>query len=310
MTPEALFPQPPVVLTFLAPADRCNQRCPACILDQVGDPVTRFDLEPRHYAHWLEQFVAAGIPILSISFQGYEVTLPRSWPYVEAVFATARRHGLRRSFVTNGMLLHRWTDRIVDLSPARVAVSLDGSSAEVNDRIRGLEGAFDATWRSTRRFLERAPEFRDRLAIVSTLYGQRNFPSLLSMPQLLRDAGVSRWIVSCELRLRQRTVQPSHPTRLLSNWFAELRRAAEAANLRFHVSDEFGLLEGEERVRTQARHLFNLDFLYRLDPTGGVRTGSDVLHTWDDARVRRWNPCTDDAVDVSGHRAASRAFLL
>ena len=303
------FPRPPVVLTFLAPADRCNQRCPDCILDQVGDPVTRFDLEPAHYARFVDQFVAADVPILTISFQGYEVTLPRSWPYVEAVFATTKAHGLRRSFVTNGMLLHRWTDRIDDLDPQRVVVSVDGASAEVNDAIRGISGAFDATFESMRRFLERAPRFQTRLAVVSTVYNEDNFRSLLGMPGVLKNVGISRWIVSCGLTVRKQTAEPGHSTATLSRWFAELRRAAEAAGLDFHVSDEFGLLRAEDRARVKARRIFNLDFLYRLDPTGGIRSGGDILGRWDESRVRRWDPCTDDAVEISGYRASAKRFV-
>ena len=131
---------PPVVLSFLAPAVRCNQRCPACILDQIGEPVSEVGLAPADYGLFVEQFVEAKVPIRSVTFQGYEVTLPASWPYLEVAFAVAREHEVARDFITNGMLLHKWTDRVEALDPQRISVSLDGSDPQTTTRSAGSEG--------------------------------------------------------------------------------------------------------------------------------------------------------------------------
>ena len=302
------FPRPPVALTFIAPAEQCNQRCPACILDQAEEPVSRFDLTPGDYVAFVEHFVNSEVPILTLSFQGYEVTLPRSWPYLESVFSLAKRHRMRRSFVTNGMLLARFADRLDDLSPDRIAVSLDGASPPPNDRLRGLPGAFDATTRSVRRFLRAVPRLRDRVIVLSTLYDEENVRSLIEMPRLLRDMGVSQWMVSSGLQMSQDTAAPAHEIARLRTWFAQLRDAAAEEGVRFHVSDEFGLLEREDREQLSARRVFNLDFLYRLDPTGGIRVGSEILKPWKQSHVRQWHPSSDDAVEVSGYWEAAAAF--
>ena len=203
------YDRPPVEMTFLAPADRCNQSCPACaITEVVGEPVQRFELSPQHYSRFVECFVEAEIPILTVSFQGYEVTLPRSWPYVEAVFRVAQKHGLRRFFVTNGMLLHKWTDRILDLDVGRINVSLDGATSEVNDPIRGLPGAFEATLQSMRTFLSRAPRYRSRLVVGSIVHDETNFRSLFGMPALLRSLGLSRWVLGFGLARIEGRVHP------------------------------------------------------------------------------------------------------
>ena len=112
------FRRPPAILTFVAPARRCNQRCPRCYLTEVShEPVSAIGLSPEDYVRFVSDFVDAAIPILTVNFQGYEVTLPESWPYVEAVFGYAAQHNLPRAFVTNGMLLHKWTDRVLALEP-------------------------------------------------------------------------------------------------------------------------------------------------------------------------------------------------
>ena len=76
----------PVTLTFIAPARNCNQNCPGCAIALRDEPVHEFDLTPEDYVKFASDIYDAGIPIQAISFQGYEVTLPRSWPYLEAVF--------------------------------------------------------------------------------------------------------------------------------------------------------------------------------------------------------------------------------
>ena len=260
---------PPATLTFLAPSERCNQHCPNCYITEVAnEPVQSFDLTPADYALFVKQFVDAGVSILSVKFQGYEVTLPRSWPYLEAVFKLAQEHGIRRGFITNGMLLHRWTDRIRALDPARITISLDGASPEANDPARGLVGAFRATTTSLRRFLESAPEFRDRVSVASVLRGQDNFPSLLEMPRLLRSLGVTRWLVSLELGLSDQTVGPVVSTKDLLLRFAELQRVAEQANIRFHASDEAGSLPSDPTVPVRVHRPPHPRFFYRPRPFG------------------------------------------
>ena len=282
---------PPATLTFLAPSERCNQHCPNCYITDVADePVRSFDLTPADYARFVEQFVAAGVPLLSVKFQGYEVTLPRSWLYLEAVFEVAKRHEIRRGFITNGMLLHRWTARIQALDPARITVSLDGASPETNDPARGLSGAFRATTESLRHFLRDAPEFRDRVAVASVLRERDNFKSLREMPRLLNALGVSRWLVSLELGLSESGVVPTVPTDGVLERFAELQRCAERHRIRFHASDEAGKLPPDQATEVRIHRPPHPRLFYRMDPTGGVQVGDTLFQRFDCKEVLRWRP--------------------
>ena len=292
---------PPVVLTFLAPADRCNQACPECIIHQIGEPVTGWDLAPTDYATLVEELVEDGIPIRGINFQGYEVTLPRSWPYVDAVFKLAKERGIRRSFITNGMLLAKHTESIRQLDPSRISVSLDGADAETNDRFRGIQGAFLSTTRNLERFLTAAPEFLPRLAIASTLHDERNWQSLLRMPSRLEAWGISRWTLSVACRVndgvQQPVLEPSH----YGPWLLALQRAAEAHDVRFYCSDELGLLGDREPANGQSvtrSQLFDPDWIIRVEPTGHVRVGRELLRAWSPAHTRRWIPGRARIADV------------
>ena len=77
---------PAVVLTYLAPAAQCNQRCPRCILELGSNPVRDFSLSPDDFRQFAARFLEVGVPVRTITFQGFEVTLPRSWPYLIPVF--------------------------------------------------------------------------------------------------------------------------------------------------------------------------------------------------------------------------------
>ena len=239
------------------------------------------------------------------TFKATRVTLAPSWPYLEAVFAVGQRHNIRRSFITNGMLLHRYADRVRALDPVRVAVSLDGASPEANDSLRGLPGAFATTVASLEKFLRKAPRMRDRLVVCSCLYTPKNVRSLLDMPRLLARLGVERWALSFELGARGRKVGPVQSAATLRQWIAPLQEAARAEGIQCHVNDEFDFLERDthayERSGITTHRVFNPERLYRLDPLGFVRSGRALLEVWDAASARRWNPRSDNAVEVTGY---------
>ena len=298
-----------ITLTFLAPAERCNQHCPNCYITEVAkEPVQTFDRTPEDYARFVQDFLDVAIPVLSVKFQGYEVTLPRSWAYLEAVFRLAQLHDIRRGFITNGMLLHRWTDRIQALDPARITVSLDGASAAINDRFRGLAGAFEATTTSVRRFLEAAPEFSERLAVASVLRDEDGFRSLLEMPEVLSRLRISRWLVSLELELVSGVVRPRGTLTNVTERFEALQNAAEREGIRFHASDEAGSLPPETAERVQVHRPPTPDLFYRLHPTGGVQIGDEIFQPWSEDQVIQWNPARDNAVDAVGYWKAATAF--
>ena len=289
---------PPVVLTFLAPAERCNQRCPNCYITEVVDePVRSFELSPADYARFFDQFVEAGIPILSTKFQGYEVTLPRSWPYLEAVFQRAQALGVRRTFITNGMLLSRWTKRIRALGVSRLSVSLDGASAEINDRFRGLVGAFAATAKSLARFLDEAPEYADRVAVASVLRDEDgdSFCSLVNMPRLLRTLGVGHWVLSVEYGIADDRIKPLIDPGPLLKRLETLQRSAEAEGIRFHASDEYGALTHRRTTRCRSTP--------SPRPSSSTEWTPLVIFMWDDAsssNVRSAN-CRGGAPPAAPH---------
>lgn len=263
---------------MLAPATSCNQRCPNCYLTEVRrEPVDSFALAPEHFAQVLEELTGRGTNVITVCFQGFEVTLPQSWPYVEAVFSEALRADVRRALVTNGMRLHALIDRIVALDPATIAVSLDGTDDATNDRHRGLPGALKRTLKSVDIFLNAEPAMRKRMMVASVLYKRSNFDSLLNMPALLAERHITRWAVGLEVTgWDGKVCLAEDPSQVIAQLDA-LERAARQYGISFFVGDEFGLIDTFDLQRDFIKSLPDeVDFL-RLLPSGHAYLGKETM---------------------------------
>jgi len=284
---------PEVILTFLAPATKCNQNCPSCYITEIRkEPVNQFTLSPSDYALCLKQFIDEEIPVRLVSFQGYEVTLPKSWPYLEKVFDLAKKHNIRRSFITNGMLIHRYAEQIKNLEPHRISISLDGSEAAVNDPLRGLNGAFDITRNSLQKLLSQIPEYRRRIAVASTLYNEENFQSLLKMPAFLSDLGISIWSLSVEtVRKEGGALGITQDRGTLARWLSELRSTAAKRRVRVFVNDELGLIKtsAHSKLPLRTHKVLDLSHLYRMDPLGHIYNGFELMREVYDSDPK-WRP--------------------
>jgi Fe-coproporphyrin III synthase len=135
---------PPVNLN-LNLTRRCNLRCLMC--EQHRHAPRPSDLswfDPRRelplsvWINLLDQ-VAHFRPRLYLT--GGEPTL---YPHLPEFLAAARQRGFVVHLQTNGTLLERLADHLVDLGIEMVTVSLDGPP-EVHDAIRGREGSFQKT---------------------------------------------------------------------------------------------------------------------------------------------------------------------
>ncbi len=285
--------QKPLVVTMLAPASQCNQNCPRCYLTEVRrEPVNSFTLTPDHFARAIEELSDSGINILTVCFQGYEVTLPGSWPYLDAVFQEAKEREIRRSFLTNGMRLHTYAESIIAHDPSRIGVSLDGADQETNDRHRGLAGAFKRTLKSLDLFLEEAPDFRDRILVTSVLYGQENAHSLLEMPKLLAAKGLTKWALGLEITSDD-FGHVLHALTLdrLSEFLTACDIESAKHGISFFVGDEFGLIDGEIADLHFVKRLppSSVDFL-RILPSGHIYVGNESMKQVASPTDPKWRP--------------------
>ena len=163
---------------------RCNLRCRHCYInpEQHGRkrlPIARIE-------RWLAVF-AERCPGANVVFLGGEPTLHPDLPL--AVRCARRLRFASITIDTNGYLFN---DILEKVTPAEVDVfsfSLDGATAETNDRIRG-RGSYAAC----RAGIRRAREKGFHTSLIYTV-SRANLEELPAMGPLLAELGVNRFFI-------------------------------------------------------------------------------------------------------------------
>jgi MoaA/NifB/PqqE/SkfB family radical SAM enzyme len=169
---------------FLHVLTRCNLRCRHCYINPEQHGRQRLSVE--RIERWLTVF-AARCPGANLVLLGGEPTLH---PDLPRVVRCARHLGFASITIdTNGYLFH---DILEKVTPAEVDVfsfSLDGATAETNDRIRG-KGAYEVCLNGIRR--ARGKGFHTSLIYTVSSANLRELPA---MGPLLAELGVEHFFI-------------------------------------------------------------------------------------------------------------------
>ena len=166
---------------------RCNSRCVMCHLTErhKGPEIGTAGMK-----RIIDQMVKIGTS--GIGFTGGE---PLLRPDIFELVAHARGFGIPVTLNTNGILLCKdgVLNRLLDVDPTNVNISLDGPSGVTHDVLRGSTGVFDKTVQGARRLAEAikiagAPV---RLTAVTVL-SEENLSELDQIAELAKDIGFHR----------------------------------------------------------------------------------------------------------------------
>ena len=128
---------------WLNVTNACNLRCITCF--KAAGTSYRNEMSLEMIRDVIDQIAELGVSYVVVS--GGEPFLRRD---TLDIIAYLVERDLRTHIITNGTFIdERVADRLGEIRPWRLQVSLDGSCAEVNDRIRG-EGAFDMALRGAK----------------------------------------------------------------------------------------------------------------------------------------------------------------
>lgn len=135
----------------------------------------------------IDQIREIGNPILVVT--GGDPLMRRD---VYDLLACAVQKGLRTSLTPSATALvtPKNLAKVRDAGVVRVAVSLDGPTAEVHDRFRGFRGTFDRTRRIMRDVTETGLALQ-----INTTVSRFNMPVLEQMPEIVSEAGAVQWSV-------------------------------------------------------------------------------------------------------------------
>ena len=202
---------------------RCNLHCRHCYINPEQHGRQRLPVE--RIERWLAIFSDRS-PGANLILLGGEPTLH---PDLPRVVRRGRELGFASITIdTNGYLFHNILDRV---TPAEVDVfsfSLDGATAETNDRLRG-KGSYVAGLNGIRR--ARTKGFRTSLIYTVSC---ANLHELPAMGPLLEDLGVERFFIQV-LGLRGRAATPGGEAEAeqvlrvsVAEWREQVPAAAEA----------------------------------------------------------------------------------
>ncbi len=168
--------QPSKPLTLLLLLNRgCNLRCVFC---DLWDKPQHMPL-PR-VLHLLEE--ARHIGTRTLVLTGGE---PLLHPELPRIIAAARGLGLDVNLTSNGTLLDRHYDRLVQAGLQSISFSLDGLS-ETHDRLRGQKGAWARTWKA----LQHAVQDKKLDCCVYFVVTRDNVRELVPLWEQVRALGV------------------------------------------------------------------------------------------------------------------------
>lgn len=94
-------------------------------------------------------------------------TEPLLYPNIIQIIEYTVHNGLLCSMTTNGILLGKYAQELVEAGIHQITVSVDGYNSETNDHIRGVKGAFERTVRG----IEKIDEYKKRT-------NRKNYPNI------------------------------------------------------------------------------------------------------------------------------------
>lgn len=155
---------------------RCNLKCTMC---RYGKGLDLPEVSGERFAEVTRELAALGAR--KVHFSGGEVLVRRDF---EDIVHAAADAGLKVTFTSNLTLLSKARAKTLFRAKlSSISTSIDGGSAKIHERIRGVPGSFDKTWRSirwlSRERARRGQRTRIRVNFVMMRANFRDYPALL-----------------------------------------------------------------------------------------------------------------------------------
>ncbi|HET6444173.1 MAG TPA: radical SAM protein [candidate division Zixibacteria bacterium] len=162
---------------------RCNEKCTHCYLD-VLPPGAKVpgELSTEEAKRVIDELADLGA--LTISFSGGEVFLRKD---IFEISRYARKKGFAIRYFTNGILIKpEIADKIAEVKPVVVELSLYGANAETHDGITKVPGSFELTLRAVELLIERGVR-----CLIKTPLMKENIYQIAALKQIAADLGIT-----------------------------------------------------------------------------------------------------------------------
>jgi radical SAM protein with 4Fe4S-binding SPASM domain len=191
----------------------CNLRCRHCY---VGDHSRRGELTLDEFKLVFDQLAEAGSLFLTLS--GGE---PLTRKDFFQIVAYARQKEFSFTLFSNGTLITpRVADRLRELCPERVEISLLGGQAATHDGITQVPGSFERALRGARLLVERGIKVQ-----LKTTWMRENIEEAEQIVSLVRDVGASFRSAALVIHRRDGSAEPAGLRATLEQLQAAARRS-------------------------------------------------------------------------------------
>jgi MoaA/NifB/PqqE/SkfB family radical SAM enzyme len=186
---------PPLTLFFVING-KCNLRCRLCDFGQQNQDSTFYkNLRGRTGQDFpFERFKSLMDEVEPFRpYIGITTTEPFLYPNIFDVVDYAARRGMNSNVSTNGLLLEKYVDDILDSGLHRLSISLDGP-APVHDKMRGLERTYERVTRGLSLLNEKKASLGSLTPhiYISTFISDANHAHLVEFMENLPVDGIDR----------------------------------------------------------------------------------------------------------------------
>lgn len=124
-----------------------------------------------------------------IRFTGGEPLLCKKLPeYIEKCHSK----GIKTSIITNGIILDKKLDELVKKGLDQIIISVDGSTSELHDSLRGTKGLLEKIDMTLKKIAAKYPSLHTR---VNTVVSEKNISDLSNMARWLDKHNVEQWSI-------------------------------------------------------------------------------------------------------------------
>lgn len=220
----------------------CNLRCKMCGRSAINFTINSFDLS------YLDKLKDALEHAEEVALFGWGE--PLVYSKFSEILELLDKYNVRKYFVTNGMLLNKFTDEIFKHKVDIITISLDGASPETNDRIR-LGGKFQTVINNTSAIVKekrrRGVDYPYMNFVFTTM--KSNYKEIPEMVRLTKKIGLEElkvvYLTVFEQKLLGESLWNQHNK--LKKVFDEAEKLADSLNIKLKLP----YLQGEDIAGNQ-----------------------------------------------------------
>jgi MoaA/NifB/PqqE/SkfB family radical SAM enzyme len=171
----------------IKPTFRCNLRCEFCRYVVNGQVFGKADYFLEN--EWLSLIdeVAPHKPYISIT--GGE---PLLYPKIGELLERIAHHGLYATMVTNGTLLEKRAEAIMQAPPKIIQISIDGDQ-ETHDQLRMVDGTFEKAEAGLAKLIALKKKMKSSapLVVINSVISGRNYKNMPRMVEVAEKLGAN-----------------------------------------------------------------------------------------------------------------------